>query len=163
MSNRINVLKHILENGPSTREGVIDILKEATGVETNPLRQTFYQLVKAGQLEQHGDTSDASTTYSLTDSGKEYYERNKDKPARKPYGGNGKALQEVQPAPVIPNLSAEAERAADSVSAVLAQNSEYRNALLEIRSTVNRLLGEDTDVITFGGDLDGKREHSHSD
>lgn len=157
MSNRVSVLRHIIDNGESTRESVIGSL----GGNEQALKQTFYQLVKEKYLEQHGITSDPTTTYTLTDSGHAYYKRNKDKPPRKQANQHSKkqAVPEVMPAPVLPNISLTAEGLADQVSAVLAENSELRNALVEIRSTINRLLGDQptedkapSNVLEFGGD-----------
>ena len=157
MSNRVSVLKYIVENGPSTRDAVI----ESLDAERQALTQTFYQLVQAEHLTKSGETADPNTTYAITEKGTDYYQRNKDKPPRDTRNKTSRQpVPEVAPAPVVPNISVSAESLADSVSQVLFENSELRNALVEIRSTINRLLGDSPqddsgqqgNVIEFGGE-----------
>ena len=146
MNFRIALLKHLIENGTATRDEAV----EALGVEKAKLSQTFYQLVKLGAIEQHGDTPDPNTTYSITEEGRDYYNKNKDK---KPRGPKKSKEEPVAQAPILPNISVSAESLADQISSVLAENSELRNALVDMRSTINRLLGEEP--IYFGGEDDG--------
>ena len=164
MSNRNNVLKYIIDNGPSTRTAAIEFIMEATGAGDHPLRQAFYQLVKGGWLEQHGETTDPATTYSITESGVQYYEDNKNK-ARRPYPkrrAKPPAVGVAQESAFEPNISPSATTLVDQISTVLKENADLRDALVKIRSTINELLG-DNEIIHFGETTDGIKEHSHSD
>lgn len=148
MNMRMIALKYIIENPGCTR---IDI-ETNTSLDRASLGQIVYQLRRQDVLNHDGDTRNMTQCkWYCTDKGLEYYERNKDNtwtpPAKKK-----KQPVEMQQAPTLPNISLTAEGLADQVSAVLAENSELRNALSDMRGIINKLLGEDTPMATEGND-----------
>lgn len=150
MNLRANVLRNIIEHGPGTR----DELATRCEMERRNVAQICYQLQQSEVLVPLGDSSKTECQFDITDKGREYYEKNKDKKRA------AKPKKEVAPPPAqqdafTPNISASAHSLADQISVVLAENSELRNTLVEIRRTINRLLGDNTIVKEDGNQSGG--------
>lgn len=137
MSKRIQVLKFLLENGPAKRAQV----GEGTQVRGKDLSNALGQMSKSGLINQTDEAQPSDRVYTISDAGKAHYARNKDR-AYSERGQAPKAGPQVQPAPQIPNLSQTAEQFADGLAQVLAENSELRNLLVEVRDRISRAIGD---------------------
>lgn len=113
-------------------------------IERSVLTQTLNNLVRTDLYAKDKDPQTGKITFGFSAKGFAAYqgtpydgpEAPKAKPGPKPK----RQQPDQEPAPMA-NVSPEAMRLADDLSVLVAQNAQYRQALLNMRNTIDSLLG----------------------